>query len=65
MAIEVITDDDGEYTERIPDTAPATEPDDVPVPEAGEAAYSAEPPFPAAPEGRDTDLDFVLEPRDW
>ncbi|MDX3087175.1 hypothetical protein PV620_30190 [Streptomyces sp. ME02-6978a] len=64
MAIEVITDDDGEYTERVPDTAPATEPDDATVPKPS-SGYSEEPPFPTAPASRDTDLDVILEPRSW
>lgn len=65
MAIEVISDEDGDYTERIPDTAPATEPDDVPAAQTGENAYSAEPSFPAAPDWHDPDFDVILEPRSW
>ncbi|GHI91731.1 hypothetical protein [Streptomyces olivaceus] len=64
MAIEVISDEDGDYTERIPDTAPATEPDDVPAAQAGEDAYSSEPLVPAAaPDWHDPDL--ALQPRSW
>jgi hypothetical protein len=67
MAIEVISsDDDGEYTELVPNTAPATEPDDMTASGAGEEGYSAESPFPAADRHwHDPDLDVALEPRSW
>ncbi|MFE6426754.1 hypothetical protein ACFVOB_14950 [Streptomyces rochei] len=65
MAIEVISDEDGDYTERIPDTAPATEPDGMTASEADEEGYSAEPPFPAVPDWHDPDFDVILEPRSW